>query len=171
MHDDLVLLVLVKAHVGEELPDPVLAEGRIGERVAGLGPRADLDIVGIDRDGAGGDPGRAGDHPLPTVLDRLDATVGKAEVGLVVHAVQALHDRLLQLVDDFRALAGLGVDLVDPLVVDLHLQVLRPAAVAAQPSARSGLGGRTVHGVIVCPSRLGPALCTQRRRVRRSIRT
>ena len=65
-----------------------------------------------------------------------------------MHAVQALHDGLLQLVDDFGALAGLGVDLVDPLVVDLNLQVLRPAAVAAQPAARVGLLhlGRIVGG-------------------------
>ena len=41
-----------------------------------------------------------------------------------MHAVQALHDRLLELVDDFRALARVGVDLVDPLVVDLHLEIL-----------------------------------------------
>src|SRR5207302_1793105 len=40
----------------------------------------------------------------------------------------------------------LGVDLVDALVVDLDLEVLRPAAVAAKPAARACLGGRTVHG-------------------------
>ena len=54
---------------------------------------------------------------------------------LVVHAVQALDDRLLELVDDLGALAGVGVDPVDPLVVDLHLELLRPAAVAAEPGA------------------------------------
>ncbi len=64
------------------------------------------------------------DHPLPAVLDRLDAAVDEAQVGLVVHAVEALHDRLLDLVDDLRALARDGIDLVDPLVVDLHLEVL-----------------------------------------------
>ena len=125
VHDDRrVVFVLVEAHMGEELAHAVLAEGGVGERVAGLGSRAALDVVGVDGDRAGGDPGRAGDHPLPTVLDRLDPAVGEAEVGLVVHAVQALHDGLLQLVDDLGALAGVGVDLVDPLVVDLDLQVL-----------------------------------------------
>ena len=79
--------------------------------------------------------GRARDHPLPAVLDRLDAAVDEAEVGLVVHAVEALHDRLLDLVDDLGALARDRIDLVDPLVVDLHLEVGRPAAVAAQPVA------------------------------------
>ena len=43
---------------------------------------------------------------------------------LVVHAVKALDHRLLELVDDLRALAGLGIDLVNALVVDLYLQVL-----------------------------------------------
>ena len=65
-------VVLVEAHVGEELARAVVAERGVGERVAGLGARAGLDLVGVDRDGAGGDPRRAGDHPLPAVLDRLD---------------------------------------------------------------------------------------------------
>ena len=135
--DAVVVFVLVEAHVGEELAHAVVAERREGERLPGLGSRAALDVVGIDRDGARGDPGRAGDHPFPAVLDRLDAAVGETEVRLVVHAVEALHDGLLELVDDFGALAGHGVDLVDPLVVDLDLEVLRPAAVAAQPAARA----------------------------------
>ena len=59
----------------------------------------------------------------------------KPEVRLVVHAVQALHDRLLDLVDDLAALARDRVDAVDALVVDLDLELLRPAAVAAQPGA------------------------------------
>jgi hypothetical protein len=59
-------------------------------------------------------------------------------VRLVVHALEALHDRLLDLVDDLGALASDGVDLVDPLVVDLDLEVLGPAAVAAKPAARIG---------------------------------
>ena len=54
--------------------------------------------------------GVPGDHPLPAVLDRLDASVVEAQMGLVVHALQALHDGLLHLVDDLAALAGLGVD-------------------------------------------------------------
>src|SRR5213592_134264 len=47
-HDPLVALgplVLVEAHVGEELARAVVAEGGIGERVAGLGPRARLDLL------------------------------------------------------------------------------------------------------------------------------
>ena len=126
--------MLVEADVGEELARAVVAERGVGERVAGLGARARLDLVGVDGDGARGDPRRAGDHPLPAVLDRLDAAVVEAEVRLVVHAVQALDDGLLQLVDDLGALAGLRVDLVDALVVHLHLEVGRPAAVAAQPA-------------------------------------
>jgi len=59
----------------------------------------------------------------------------EAEVRLIVHALEALDDRLLHLVDDLAALPGLGVDAVDALVVDLDLQILRPAAVAAQPAA------------------------------------
>src|SRR6266851_6500229 len=84
---------------------------------------------------------------------------------LVVHAVQALHDRLLELVDDLGALAGLGIDLVDALVMDLYLEVLGPAAVAAQPAARTGLGRPGLHGLILCRgSRSGlaaPSACTR----------
>ena len=98
--------MLVEAHVGEELTHAVVAESGVGERVAGLGARAALDVFGVHRHRARGDPRRARDHPFPAILDRLDAAVVEAEVRLVVHAVQALHDRLLQLVDDFRALAA-----------------------------------------------------------------
>ena len=78
------------------------------------------------------------------VVDGLDAAdpaavllvKGEAEVGLVVHAVEALHDRLLELVDDLGPLAGLGVDLVDALVVHLHLEVRGPAPVAPEPGPR-----------------------------------
>src|ERR1044071_5630735 len=66
----------------------------------------------------------------------LDAAVAEAEVRLVVHAVQALDDRFLHLVDDLGPFAGLGVDLVDALVVHLHLEVGGPAPVAAQPGPR-----------------------------------
>ena len=138
VHDDPVLVVLVEADVGEELARAVVAEGGVGERVAGLGARARLDVVGVDGDRARGHPGGAGDHPLPAVLDRLDAAVVEAEMGLVVHALQALDDGLLHLVDDLAALAALGVDPVDPLVMNLHLEVLGPAAVAAQPAADLG---------------------------------
>ena len=142
--DDPVLVVLVEADVGEELARAVVAEGGVGERVARLGARAGLDVVGVDGDRARGDPRRPGDHPLPAVLDRLDAAVVEAEVGLVVHALQALDDRLLHLVDDLAALAALGIDPVDPLVVDLDLEVLRPAAVAPQPAPDLG---RALHRV------------------------
>jgi hypothetical protein len=138
--DRVLVVVLVEAHVGEELARAVVAEGGVAERVAGLGARAGLDLVGVDGDRARRDPRRAGDHPLPAVLDRLDATVPEPQMGLVVHAVQALDDRLLQLVDHLTTLARLRVDLVDALVVHLHLEVGRPAAVAAQPGP--GLDGR-----------------------------
>ena len=62
---------------------------------------AGLDPVLVDGDRAGGDPGGAGDHPLPAVLDRDDAVVLEGQVGLVVHAVEALDDRFLHLVDAF----------------------------------------------------------------------
>jgi hypothetical protein len=106
--DDLVVVVLVEAHVGEELARPVVAERGVGQRVGGLGPGAGLDRVRVDGHGAGRHPRRAGDHPLPAVLDRLDAAVVERQVRLVVHAVQALHDGLLDLVDDLRALARDG---------------------------------------------------------------
>src|SRR6185437_8249814 len=121
--------------------------GGIRQRVAGLRSRADLDVVGLDRDSARGNPRGARDHPFPTILDWLDTATREAEVRLVVHAVQALNDGLLQLVHHFRALARVGVDLVDALVVDLHLEVLRPAAVAPQPRPCSGLWCRSsFHG-------------------------
>jgi hypothetical protein len=44
-------------------------------------------------------------------------------VGLIVHALKALNDGLLQLVDHFGALACARVDLVDPFVMDLNLEV------------------------------------------------
>src|SRR5258708_1464198 len=43
--DARVVLVLVEAHMREELADAVIAEGGVGQRVAGLGPRAALDLV------------------------------------------------------------------------------------------------------------------------------
>ena len=136
--DDAVVVVLVEAHVREELARAVITEGGVGERVAGVRAGAGLDVVGVDRDGARRDPRRAGDHPLPAVLDRLDAAVVEAEVRLIVHALQALHDRLLHLIDDVGALSGLGIDAVDALVVELDLEVLGPAAVAAQPAPDLG---------------------------------
>jgi hypothetical protein len=51
-----------------------------------------------------------------------------------VHALEALDDRLLHLIDDLAAFAAVRVDAVDALVMDLNLKVLRPAAVTAQPA-------------------------------------
>ena len=142
VHDDAVIVMLVETHVGEELPGPVIAERRIGQRVAGIRAGARLDVVGVDGHRAGRDPRGPGDHPLPAVLDRLEATVVEAEMRLVVHALAALHDRLLHLVDDLPALARLRVDLVDTLVMHLHFEVLRPASVAPQPAPDLG---RSLH--------------------------
>ena len=77
--------------------------------------------------------GRAGDHALPAVLDRLDAAVVEREVRLVVHAVEALDDGLLKLVDHLGPLTGNRVDAVDALVVNLYFELLGPAAITAQP--------------------------------------
>ena len=136
--DDLVVVVLVEADVGEELARAVVAERGVAERVAGL------------RAGARSRPRRSRPSRCrrrPTACPRSSAPSGPrsarrgrrgTEVRLVVHAVQALHDGLLELVDDLGTLAGVGVDPVDALVMDLHLQIGRPAAVAAQP-ARLGV--------------------------------
>ena len=53
---------------------------------------------------------------------------------LVVQAVEALHHGLLDLLHGIDRLASVGVDLQDALVMKLHLQVLRPAAIATQPA-------------------------------------
>ena len=80
-------------------------------------------------------------HGVPATIRSQRSSIGsmrplwKREVRLVVHAVQALDDGLLELVDHLGALAADGIDPVDALVVDLHLELLRPAAVAAQPGA------------------------------------
>ena len=58
-------------------------------------------------------------------------------MGLVVQAVEALDDGLLDLFDRLDGLARVGVDLEHALVVNLDLEVLGPAPVAAQP-ARCG---------------------------------
>jgi hypothetical protein len=143
--DDLVALVGVKADVGEELLRPRVAERRVGERLAGLGARARLDVVRRDGHGAGGDPRRAHHEALPAGLVGLQAPVDEEEVRLVVHAVQALHDGLLLLLDGVHRRAGGGVDAVDPVVVDVELQRRRPAAIAPHPGQRAGLR----HAVIV----------------------
>src|SRR5690242_5117425 len=124
----------MEADVGEKFPCPVIAERRVGQGVAGLGAGAGLDVVRIDGDRARGDPWGAGDHPLPAVLDRLDPTVVESEMGLVVHALEALHDGLLHLVDDLSALAALGIYSMDAFVMDLDLEILRPTPVATKPA-------------------------------------
>ena len=134
MDGDPVVVVLVEAHVGEELARSVLAERGVGERVPGVRASARLDVVVDDGHGARRDPRRAGDHPLPAVLDRLDAPIMEREMRLVVHAIHALDHSLMHLVDDLAALAGVGVDPVYPLVVHLHYEVLGPTAVAAKPA-------------------------------------
>jgi hypothetical protein len=72
-------------------------------------------------------------------------------MGLVVHALQALHDCLLHLFDGLHGLPALGVDLEDALVVQLYLEALRPAAIAAQPTRLSanGITCGTLHPLII----------------------
>jgi hypothetical protein len=92
----------------------------------------------------------------------------EAQVRLVVHAVQALDHRLLELVDYLRALAGGGIDAVHPLVVDLYLEVGRPAAVATQPGANGVLAllGGALHGLILgWPANAGNRPLYGRRRI------
>ena len=115
--------MLVVTDVGEELARAVVAEGGVGKRVAGLGAGAALNVVGADGDCAGGNPRRAGDHPLPAIFDRFNAAVAEGEVRLVVHALEALNDGFLKLVDHLGALAATRVDLVDPFVMNLNLKV------------------------------------------------
>ena len=53
-------LVLVEAHMREELPGPVVAERGVGEGVAGLRPGACLDRVAVQSAGDANAPHRAG---------------------------------------------------------------------------------------------------------------
>jgi hypothetical protein len=101
-------------------------------------------VILVHRHGARGDEGPAGDHPLPPVLDGNHPPVGNSQVRLVVHAVQALHHRLLDLLDAVGRLARLGLDLEDRVVMDLGFEALRPAAVAPQPGTPL-LGKAFVH--------------------------
>jgi hypothetical protein len=71
-------------------------------------------------------------------LNRLDAAVVEPEVRLVMHALEALHDSFLHLIDHVRAFAGVRVDAVNALVVELYLEVLRPASVTPQPATNLG---------------------------------
>jgi hypothetical protein len=56
-------------------------------------------------------------------------------VRLIVHAIEALHNRLLNLVDPLCGFPAEGIYFQDRVVVNLRLEVLRPAAVAAEPRA------------------------------------
>src|SRR6185312_1976543 len=111
--DDLVLVVLVEADVGEELAHPGVAEGAVGEELGRVRAGAALDPLGVDLHRAGGDPGGAGDHPRPALADRRDAVLLEGQVRLVVHAVEALDHRFLHLVDAFGERAGGLVDAAD----------------------------------------------------------
>ena len=79
---------------------------------------------------------------------------------LVVHAVQALDHGLLELVDHLGALAAHRIDPVDPLIVDLDLELLGPAAVTAQPGAdRRSFGSlHRSHSMLRRVRYLAPAL-------------
>jgi hypothetical protein len=96
--DDPVIVVLVESDVGEELTGPVVPEGCVGEGVAGMWARATVNFVGIHGDCAGGDPRGSRDHAFPTVAHRLDPPINEGQVRLIVHAVEALDDRVLDLV-------------------------------------------------------------------------
>ena len=74
-------------------------------------------------------------------------------MGLVVHAVQALDHRLLHLVDPLGGGAGFGVDPPDRVVMDLDLEVLGPAAVAAKP--RRAVSVQLAHAPIVAEGAAG----------------
>ena len=52
---------------------------------------------------------------------------------LIVHALEALNYCLLKFVNHLGALACGRVDLVDSFVMDLNLEVGRPAPITAQP--------------------------------------
>src|SRR4029079_18077034 len=111
---------------------------------------------GVDGHGAGRHPRRARDHPLPAVLDRLDAPVVEREVRLVMTAIEALDDGLLQLVDHLRPLPAHGVDAVDALVMNLYFELLGPAAIATQPGP-DRRSVRPLHtGPFYAPARVAP---------------
>ena len=109
---------------------------------AASGAGAGLDLVGVDGDRARGDPGRAGDHPLPAVLDRLDrARCGGRPPRRSVRpggagraGSRGTGPPPPEPPPPARRPRRVGVDLQDALVVKLHLEVLRPAAVAPQPA-------------------------------------
>ncbi|MBK8295471.1 MAG: hypothetical protein IPK93_12225 [Solirubrobacterales bacterium] len=123
MDGDLVLVVLVETHVGEELPGSGIAKSSIGEEVDRFRAGAGLDLAAFDGDRARGDPGSAGHQPFPAVFDRHHPVTVESEVRLVVHAVEALDHRLLDVVDSFGRHAGLRVDLAQGVVMDLDFEV------------------------------------------------
>ncbi len=149
--DDLVLLVLVKTNVGEKLTGSAVPKGAVGERVRGLRARTGLDLFLVDPHSARGDERLTGHHALPAILNRHDAPFVDGQVRLVVHAVEALHDGLLDLVNALGRLAGLRVDAQQRVIVDLSFQSLGPAAVAAKP------GGPITFEVLVHDSQASGA--------------
>jgi hypothetical protein len=63
---------------------------------------------------------------------------------LVVHAIEALHDRLLDLVDAVGRFTGVVIDAKDRVVVDLRFESLRPAAITTEPGG--AIPVQLVHG-------------------------
>jgi hypothetical protein len=59
-------------------------------------------------------------------------------VRLVVHALKALHHGFLHLIDHVRALSRIRVNAMNSFVVELHLEVLRPASITPQPATNLG---------------------------------
>jgi hypothetical protein len=64
---------------------------------------------------------------------------------LVVEAPQALNHRLLHLVEAIGGLAAIGIDPQDRVVVQLDLEVRRPAAIAAKPGGAIPVELGVVH--------------------------
>ena len=115
-------------------------------------------------------------HGVPATIRSQRSSIGwtrpvdEAEVRLVVHAVQALHDGLLQLVDDLGALAGRRIDPVDALVVDLHLEVRSTSSGSSAATSACGCPWRGSYegsrGALDAPGPLTPG-----RRVREARRS
>src|SRR5213078_2206688 len=64
MHHDQLVIVLVEAHVSEELAGPGVPQRAERQAVGGVGARARFHLVLIDRDRARGDERLARDHSL-----------------------------------------------------------------------------------------------------------
>ena len=94
-----------------------------------------------------------------------------ARRGLVVHAVEALDDGLLQLVDHLGPLAGHRDDPVDALEMNLYLEPLGPAATTAQPGPDRRLLQWGRHRSIYVPVGAVPLPRRPRRRYPRAAAT